>query len=172
MIATRNLSQKNMAKKIILDLLQEITTKGMKMDRRALLKGAVASLAATTLISETTLAGTTAQPPMAGGLYYNRENPGRWAKKVNGHMPVLEKQGSGADTTIQVTTGHEMKDYEHYIVKHVLLDENFQYVDEYMFDPIKEKAPISKFKVGEKKGKFYALSVCNKHDTWMDSITV
>ena len=109
---------------------------------------------------------------MAGGVYYTKENPGRGGKKADGHLPRVEAKPEGSDTIIHVTTGHEMKDYEHYIVKHVLLDENYQFVAEYLFNPLEEKAPISKFNIGAKKGKFYALSVCNQHDTWMNSVTV
>ena len=101
---------------------------------------------------------------MAGGVYYTREAPGRWSKKIDGHMPVIEVSGKD----VQVTTPHEMKGYEHYIVKHILLNDNFKFMDEMMFDPLKIALPISKFSLKDYSGRIHVLSVCNKHDTWMN----
>ena len=110
--------------------------------------------------------------PMAGGLYYTKESPGRWGKKVGGHLPTVEVSKGSKGTVIKVTTAHSMNAYGHYIVKHVVLDENYQFLDEHMFDPTKDKAPVSQFSLGNYRGKVYVLSVCNKHDTWLNSTTV
>ena len=105
--------------------------------------------------------------PLAGSLYYTAEKPGRWEKKVDGHLPIIEKIGN----KIEVTTGHEMRGYEHYIVKHVIFDENFNLLSEKMFDPSKD-TPISSHKIGGLKNIVFALSLCNKHDAWVNAIKV
>ncbi len=109
---------------------------------------------------------------MAGGLYYTKDAPGRWGKKIGGHLPSVEVLQGTKGTEIKVTTAHEMNAYGHYIVKHIVLDENYQFLGEHMFDPSKDKAPISTFSLGNYKGKVHVLSVCNKHDTWLNSAVV
>ena len=110
--------------------------------------------------------------PMAGGVYYTEKAPGRWSKKVALHLPELSI-GKGKDAlSVQVMTHHPMDGWEHYIVKHVLLDKDFRFLDENMFDPTKDKAPTSTFQLASYSGALYALSVCNKHDTWLNMIEV
>ncbi len=109
---------------------------------------------------------------MAGGVYYTREHPGRWAKKVGGHMPVVTVEKKGADALVKVSTPHEMKGYEHYIVKHTILDQNFEFLAEKMFNPETEKSPVSEHILSGYSGKIHVLSVCNKHDTWMATAEV
>jgi len=110
--------------------------------------------------------------PMAGGLYYTKEAPGRWGKKVGGHLPSIEVSKVGKGVVIKVTTAHEMNAYGHYIVKHIVLDENYRFLDEHMFDPAKDKAPISQFSLANYRGEVHVLSVCNKHDSWLNSAIV
>jgi len=100
---------------------------------------------------------------MAGGVYYTKESPGRWSKKAGAHSPVMEKTDAG----IHVVTGHPMNKGEHWIVKHVLLDNDFNFISENIFDPGKDKAPISDFRLSGQVGVVYALSVCNLHDSWL-----
>jgi len=110
---------------------------------------------------------------MAGGLFYTKDAPGRWSKKVGGHLPNIETaKGAGGKLEVKVVTAHEMKGYEHYIVKHVLLDKDFRFIDERMFNPTVDKAPISTFTLDAYQGPLHALSVCNKHDTWLNVIEV
>ncbi len=138
------------------------------MDRRSMLKLSllgVGGALAPTLVT----AKTTNTAPMAGGLYYTKVNPGRWAKKAGGHFPMMKKL---ADGKIKVVTSHAMNDYKHYIVKHMLLDKDFNFIAENMFDPTKDKMAISTFDIGSYKGQLQVLSVCNKHDTWMNSVSV
>jgi len=99
---------------------------------------------------------------MAGGLYYTKDAPGRWSKKAAGHLPTIEVTGK----SIKVITPHSMNDYEHYIVKHIILDKDFKFVAETMFKPGKDSAAISEYTL-ETSGPIHVLSVCNKHDTWM-----
>jgi superoxide reductase len=107
-------------------------------------------------------------PIMAGGLYYTKDSPGRWEKKAGSHSPILSKTGSG----ITVLTAHPMKEGDHWIIKHVLLDSDFKFIEENIFNPAKDKAAKSEFKLTDQKDVVYALSVCNKHDTWVNVIEV
>ena len=54
--------------------------------------------------------------PLAGNVFYTENNPGRWSKKVKGHLPTFELDAK----ILEVTTGHEMRGFEHYIIKHVI----------------------------------------------------
>lgn len=40
----------------------------------------------------------------------------------------------GGEVNVKVVTAHEMKGYEHYIVKHVLLDKDFKFIAKHLFD--------------------------------------
>lgn len=148
------------------------------MNRRELIRlglygGAASLVVPRAVIAETAAAPSPLQSALAGGVYHTREAPGRWGKKVNSHMPEIAKQ-AGADnkTEILVKTRHENDGYTHYIVKHVLLDGDFVFIEENMFDPTKVKWPESTFTLEGYSGPLYALSVCNKHDTWIDVIEV
>ncbi len=105
---------------------------------------------------------------MAGGIFYTAANPGRWGKKIKGHLPVIEK----GDGQIQVVTGHAMTAHAHYITKHMLLDSDFKFLTELMFDPTKDKAPKSIFDTRKYSGTIYVVSHCNKHDAWVNSVTL
>jgi len=141
------------------------------MDRRNFVRlgvaGGIAAMFSPALATAATQSSG-ASGKMAGGVFYTRANPGRWSKKISGHLPVIET----AQDKIQVVTGHAMKGYEHYITKHMLLDSNFSFLDEFMFDPTKHKAAKSEFSTKNYSGKIYVLSHCNKHDTWMNTIEI
>ena len=100
---------------------------------------------------------------MAGGLYYTKDAPGRWCKNTAGHVPNIEMDKKTGSATVHVSTLHEMKRYEHYIIKHILLDKDFKFVAEKMFNPMKDKRPESEFVITDYTGKIHILSVCNKH---------
>jgi superoxide reductase len=131
------------------------------MDRRRFIRLSAIG-AATGIIAPSVVLASTGS--MAGGVYYTKDAPGRWSKKVGDHLPMIEVSGS----KIQVTTGHEMKGYEHYIIKHIILNNKFEFISEKMFDPMKDKAPISDFDLSGYSGPINVLSVCNKHDTWLN----
>ncbi len=141
------------------------------MERRDFIGLSVAGVGAS-LLSSKLVAAETGQQSMAGGVYYTKENPGRWSKKIAGHLPNIEIQRNGGKITVQVVTAHGMDGYKHYIVKHVLLDQDYNYLDEKMFDPMKDEAPISSFELKNYKGTVYALSMCNKHDVWMNEAKI
>jgi len=142
------------------------------MDRRSFIRIGVAGAATGIIAPEIVLAGSMGKKMsssnMAGGVYYTKESPGRWAKKAGSHSPIIEK----ADTGIRVITGHPMKANNHWIIKHVLLDSDFNFISENVFDPNKDKAAISNFSLTGQTGAVYALSVCNKHDSWLTVLEI
>ena len=75
------------------------------------------------------------------------------------------------ENTLSVSTPHEMKGYDHYIIKHIVLDNRFNIISEKVFDPSKE-TPVSKHNIIGYEDKLYVLSVCNNHDTWVDIIKI
>lgn len=122
--------------------------------------------AATGIIAPTSVLASTGN--MAGGVYYTKDAPGRWSKKVDGHLPNISIAKGKSGNTIEVVTSHGMTGYEHYIVKHTILNDKFEFIMENMFDPMKDKAPISQFDLGSYSGRIHVLSACNKHDTWLN----
>jgi superoxide reductase len=139
------------------------------INRRRLFGYALLGTASTVIAPRLVLANDSpANPfksPFAGGLYYTMDKPGRWAGKQGGHTPTFERSGA----KIEITTGHPMDGFVHYIIKHVILDEHFAFVGETMFDPAKD-APISEHDIGSLKNVVYAVSFCNKHDAWLNAL--
>jgi superoxide reductase len=128
----------------------------------------------TSLIAPTiALATETPKPPAAtADIYYTQASPGRWSGKVATHLPTVEITKAAGKVTVKVVTAHEMKGYEHYIVKHVLLDQDYKFIAEHLFNPMEDKAAISTFTLENYSGALYALSMCNKHDLWLNSAAV
>jgi superoxide reductase len=62
-----------------------------------------------------------------------------------------------------------MNGFIHYIVKHVILDENLAFVRETMFNP-ETDSPVSEHDIGSLKNVVYAVSLCNKHDAWVNAL--
>ena len=142
------------------------------MNRRSLIRIGIASATAGIIAPKIVLASTARQKisenDMSGGVYYTKESPGRWSKKAGSHSPILEK----TDTGVRVITSHPMKQGEHWIIKHVLLDKNFNFIAENIFDPSKDKAAISNFNLTGQPDTIYALSVCNLHDSWLTMLKI
>jgi superoxide reductase len=101
---------------------------------------------------------------LAGSLYYTRAEPGRWAGKEGGHVPSFERNGN----SLEVTTGHPMDGYVHYIIKHVILNNHLEFVSEQVFNP-ESDSPISEHDISGLKDTVYVVSVCNKHDAWLNA---
>lgn len=146
------------------------------MDRRSLLRFGLYA-GTTGLLAPRWAAGKTPVPvlggPMAGGLYYTKDAPGRWEKKVASHAPIIETQpGADGKLAVRVETKHANDGIKHYIVKHVLLDNDFRFMAEHLFDPMENKHPESEFALDAYQGQLYALSVCNLHDTWLSAIEI
>jgi len=142
------------------------------MQRRNLIKLTLATAAGSMLapgISSASQA-TDAANPLAGSVYYTKDAQGRWGGKAASHAPEIKIKKNANAISVTVGTGHEMKGFEHYIIKHVLLDKDYAFVGEKMFDPAKDIQAISEFSLDKDySGPIYALSVCNKHDTWLSA---
>ena len=100
--------------------------------------------------------------PLAGAIYYTKESPGRWLGLSEPHIPDIKIEKN----IIEVHSPHEMRGFEHYIVKHIIMDEKFRIISEKIFDATKD-IPLSKHDVSGYFGNIYILSVCNLHDTWL-----
>ena len=142
------------------------------MERRDFIRLSVVSVGTGIAAPTMVLANSEKQVKGASDIYYTKEDPGRWNGKVATHLPNIEIEKSSGKITVKVVTPHEMKGYEHYIVKHVLLDQNYKYLDEHMFDPTKDTAAISTFTLKGYNGALYVLSMCNKHDLWLNTAEV
>ncbi|MGZ8171772.1 MAG: desulfoferrodoxin family protein [Methylobacter sp.] len=139
------------------------------MERRDFIRLSVASAGASLITPTLALAAGDEQAAASRDIYYTKEAPGRWAGKVATHLPTIEITKAEDVTTVKIVTPHEIKGYEHYIVKHVLLDKNYKFIDEHLFDPTKDSAAVSTFTLKNYSGAVYALSLCNKHDLWLNS---
>lgn len=139
------------------------------MERRDFIRLSVASAGASLITPTLALAAGDEQATASRDIYYTKEAPGRWAGKVATHLPTIEITKAEDITTVKIVTPHEIKVYEHYIVKHVLLDKNYKFIDEHLFDPTKDSAAVSTFTLKNYSGTVYALSLCNKHDLWLNS---
>ena len=62
-----------------------------------------------------------------------------------------------------------MKGYDHYVIKHIILDKKFNIISEKIFDPSIENA-VSEHNITGYSDRLYVLSVCNKHDVWLQTI--
>lgn len=141
------------------------------MQRRSFIRIATVGAATGIIAPELVLAGPMGSKisnNMAGGVFYTKESPGRWASKAGSHSPIIEKTDGG----VRVVTGHPMKPNDHWIIKHVLLDKDFKFIAENMFNPNKDKAAVSKFSLSGQTGVVYALSVCNIHDSWLTMLEI
>ncbi|KJV05940.1 desulfoferrodoxin family protein [Methylocucumis oryzae] len=141
------------------------------MKRRDFIRAGITGLT-TSLVLPNALAATGVLPPTLGDLYYTEAAQGRWSGKAATHLPKIELSKQNTQTLVKVVTPHEMKGYEHYIVKHVLLDSAYKFVAEHMFNPIEDKVALSTFTLDNYSGAIYVLSLCNKHDLWLATAEV
>jgi superoxide reductase len=141
------------------------------MERRNFIRMSVAGVTAC-IIAPSIAMAENSKPAVGADVYYTKDAPGRWSGKVATHLPNIEIEKSGGNVTVKIVTPHEMKGYEHYIVKHVLLDKNYKFIDEKMFDPTKDQTATSTFTLQNYSGSIYALSMCNKHDLWLNGADV
>ncbi len=143
------------------------------MERRDFIRLSAASVGASIIVPAQALAENNKQALIKGDIFYTKEESGRWSGKVATHLPTIEVTKKGGKVAVKVVTAHEMNGYEHYIVKHVLLDENYKFIDEHLFNPQEDKAAISSFTLENYTGRaLHALSLCNKHDLWLNSAEI
>ena len=105
--------------------------------------------------------------PLAGSIYYTRLKPGRWKSISDSHLPLIKRK----QNYIEVSTAHEVKGFEHYIIKHLVLDSKLRIISEKTFDPAKD-APLSRHNLSGYQGSIFILSVCNLHDTWLTTFDI
>ena len=141
------------------------------MERRNFLRLGVAGMGVGLIVPHDMLAKACKQT-VRSDIYYTKDAPGRWKEKVATHAPTIEIEQKQGKVVVRVVTAHEMKGYEHYIVKHVLLDKDYKFLDEHLFNPNQDNAAVSTFTLEHYKGELHALSLCNKHDLWLSSVTV
>ena len=141
------------------------------MERRDFIRLSLTGVGAG-IIAPQALAGAEQQATISSDIYYTKTSPGRWSGKVATHLPTLEVTKEAGKTIVKVVTAHEMKGYEHYIVKHVLLDKDYKFLDEHLFNPLEDKVPLSTFTLENYSGDIHALSLCNKHDLWLNTANV
>ncbi len=102
------------------------------------------------------------------GIVYTKQNPGKWAGKIKGHMPNVKVEGN----KVTVTTTHGMSE-EHYIVRHTIVSKCGKVLGEKTFHSSDEEArsvfelPDTSSKYAWDTTKLYATSFCNKHDLWV-----
>ncbi len=142
------------------------------MERRDFIRLSVASAGAAVIAPASGLAEAGKPVPPGADIYYTKEATGRWAGKEATHLPIIEISKAGDETSIKIVTPHEMKGYEHYIVKHILLDKDYKFLNEHMFDPTKDTMAVSTFILKNHTGTIYALSLCNKHDLWVNNAEI
>lgn len=100
------------------------------------------------------------------GIIYSKDSPGKWAKKVGSHAPVVTIDGA----KVQVETKHPMSE-AHFIVRHTLVLADGTVVGDKTFTP-KDK-PVSTYTLpAGYKGVLHATSFCNRHDFWMTTTKV
>lgn len=142
------------------------------MDKRQFMRISIAGAAGALFVPRSLYAGMVApalETRLAGGVYHTADAYGRWNKGLaDHHLPEFAKQGD----SLQVTTHHPMSGYEHYIVKHQLLDGDFNFITEHMYNPQTDKAPETSFDIGGRNGTIYVLTMCNIHDVWMNATEV
>ena len=100
------------------------------------------------------------------GIIYTKDQPGKWAKKVGSHAPIVTVDGN----KVTVKTKHGMSE-KHYIVRHTLVSADGEVLGEKTFYPSDEEA-LSVFEVKQGAGALYATSFCNKHDFWVTAFSV
>ncbi len=135
-------------------------------NRRAFLKSSIAVAAGMAVGQVSPVSADSVSFPK--GVVYTKQNPGKWSKKVGGHLPNVKVEGN----KVTVTTTHGMTD-EHYIVRHTIVSRNGDVLGEKTFSPSDAEAK-SVFELSGARSKYvwdtatlYATSFCNKHDLWV-----
>ncbi|WP_143814733.1 desulfoferrodoxin family protein [Magnetofaba australis] len=140
------------------------------ISRRALIQAAAVTGVGVVASAAPARAMQPVDAKMAGGVYYTAAYPGRWSGKAASHAPriTVTPQADGAKA-VEIVTEHKMHGYKHYIVKHVLLDANYGFLDETVFNPESDEAKSTHTLPPGYTGPVYALSMCNLHDVWLSA---
>jgi len=100
------------------------------------------------------------------GIIYTKDQPGKWAKKVGSHAPIVTVDGD----KVTIETKHGMSE-KHYIVRHTLVSAGGEVLGDKTFRPSDDEA-VSDYEVKAGAGTLYATSFCNKHDFWVTEFSV
>ena len=111
--------------------------------------------------------------PLAGSLYFTRDQPGIWASEAARHLPRIETAAAPGETiSVTITTPHPMEGCKHYILRHKLLDGRFRLLSQKTFDPERDQ-PVSRHALAAGYlGPVYAVSICNLHDAWIEGVVI
>ncbi|MGA8260911.1 MAG: desulfoferrodoxin family protein [Arenicellales bacterium] len=139
------------------------------MNKREFIRIGIAGSAGALFVPSDLMAGMVEpalKTKLAGGVYHTATAFGRWNQALaDHHLPMFDKQG----TSLHVATNHPMNAYGHWIIKHQLLDSNFNFITEHIYDPTSDKKPETTFDVGGHSGVLYVLTMCNVHDLWVNA---
>ena len=143
------------------------------MNKRDFIRIAVAGSAGALFVPQELMAGMVEpalKNKLAGGVFHTETAFGRWNRAVaDVHLPTFEKRGSNLHVS---SDHHPMDAYSHWIIKHQLLDSNFNFITEHLYDPKTDKRPETSFDLGNRKGLIYVLTICNIHDMWVNATEV
>ena len=111
--------------------------------------------------------------PMAGSVFFTRDDPGLWASEIDRHLPEIKTEAApGSTTSVSIRTPHPMDGFKHYILKHKLLDGHFRLLSQKTFNPERDQ-PFSRHVLpAGYRGPVYAVSICNLHDTWIEGVMI
>jgi superoxide reductase len=99
-------------------------------------------------------------------VIFTKDNPGHWAGKEGGHVPVATVLGD----TLTVKTPHPMSD-AHFIVSHTVVLDGGRYLERATFTSKDQPVSTHTLPTGY-KGGITVTSACNLHDLWAANITV
>ncbi len=99
-------------------------------------------------------------------VVFTKDNPGHWAGKEGGHVPVATISGD----ILTVRTPHPMSD-AHFIVSHTVVLDGGKYLDRATFTSKDQPVSTHTLPAGY-KGGISVTSACNLHDLWAATITV
>jgi superoxide reductase len=99
-------------------------------------------------------------------VIFTKDNPGHWAGKEGGHVPVATVLGD----TLTVKTPHPMSD-AHFIVSHTVVLDGGKYLDRATFTSKDQPVSTHTLPPGY-KGGIMVTSACNLHDLWAATIAV
>ncbi len=111
--------------------------------------------------------------PMAGSVFFTRDEPSLWASEVDRHLPEIKTEAApGSITAVSIRTPHPMNGFKRYILKHKLLDGHFRLLSQKTFNPERDQ-PFSRHVLpAGYRGPVYAVSICNLQDTWIEGVMV
>jgi len=132
------------------------------MHRRVFAKSAL--LAAT--MAAATPAAAARRAARFPNVLFSESDPGHWVDWVSLHVPETKVEAG----KLTIRTPHPQSD-EHYIVSHAVVLASGEFLDRITFSA--NDAPVSEHALPTGySGALTIISTCNRHDTWVKTITV